>query len=324
MTDLLHLRDDPPAPALPPASPWTILVVDDDAEVHTVTRLALDGFRFADRGLHFLHAHSGAEARAILARESGIAVMLLDVVMETEDAGLNVVSYAREELKNRFVRIVLRTGQPGQAPELDVITHYDINDYKHKTELTRQRLYTTIYTSLATYRDLVTLDANRRGLEKVIEASARIFELRSLDQFAQGVLDQLIALLLFEADAVMLHASGLATDAGGKELHIVAGTGAFGSLVGREARASLPLPVLGRIDAAIARNDCSFGADHFVGVQNGHRGHNLVFYVSVAQPMPQPDRHLLQLYFRNVAIARDTIQLLAEAAAVAAPRGGQA
>ncbi|HSW12496.1 MAG TPA: DUF3369 domain-containing protein [Solimonas sp.] len=313
MNDLLGLREEAPQPAQTTASHWTILVVDDDPEVHSVTSLALDGFRFADRGLRFLHAHSGAEARSILAREPGIAVLLLDVVMETDDSGLEVVSYVREVLKNRFVRIVLRTGQPGQAPELDVITHYDINDYKHKTELTRQRLYTTIYTSLATYRDLMMLDANRRGLEKVIDASARIFELHSIDRFAQGVLDQLISLLLFEADAVMLQASGLATDGGNGDLRIVAGTGAFSSLVGSEARATLPLPVLGRIDAAIAGADNDFGADHFVGVQHGQHGSDLVFYVSVGQPMPQPDRNLLQMFFRNVAIARDNVQLLATA-----------
>lgn len=129
MNDSLGLREDSAAPVIHRTPPWTVLVVDDDPEVHSLTRLALDGFRFAGRGLRFLHAYSGAEARRVLASEPGIAVLLLDVVMEAEDSGLDVASYVRDELKNRFLRIVLRivlrTGHPGQAPELDVITHYE-------------------------------------------------------------------------------------------------------------------------------------------------------------------------------------------------------
>ena len=156
---------------------WTILIVDDDEEVHSVTELALDGLRISGRPLQFIHAYSGAEARTKLQAHPDTALMLLDVVMETDHAGLDVVEYVRNTLANPFIRIILRTGQPGQAPELDVITRYDINDYKQKTELTRERLFTTIYTSLGVYRDLVTLEANRLGLEKVIEASATVMEI---------------------------------------------------------------------------------------------------------------------------------------------------
>jgi len=313
MTDRLGLRESAPLPppSLHSRAPWTLLVVDDDPDVHNVTRLALDGFRFAGRGLRLIHAHSGAEARVILKNESGIAVVLLDVVMESDDSGLQVVSYVRNELHNRFTRIVLRTGQPGQAPELEVITRYDINDYKHKTELTRERLFTTIYTSLSTYRDLVMLDANRRGLEKVIEASAHIFELHSMDRFAQGVLEQLIALLLFEADAVVLHASGLATAGGSDQLQVVAGTGAFAPLIGRDARHSLPEAVLQHIEEALGNGDACNGVDYFVGVQRGSQGNNLIFYVTASEPLPVPDQHLLQMFFRNVAIARQNVQLIA-------------
>lgn len=319
MTDLLGLRE-PSTEAHDEhgATPWLVLVVDDDHEVHSVTRLALDGFRFGGRRLQFLHAHSGAEARRMLEDNRGIAVMLLDVVMESDGSGLEVVEFVRNELRNPFLRIVLRTGQPGQAPETDVITRYDINDYKHKTELTRERLFTTVYTSLSTYRDLVTLDASRRGLEQVIEASARIFELRSLDEFAQGVLEQLIALLLFDADALVVHASGLATQANG-ELRIVAGTGTFSSLIGREARAELSPEMVGQIERARRSAGFSYSSCHFIGVQHGTDGSDLVFYVTVGPSMPAPDRHLLEMFCRNVAIARENARLFA-AHAHEAPR----
>jgi CheY-like chemotaxis protein len=319
MNDGLGLKDDGPAHPPLAGTAWNILIVDDDPEVHSVTRLALDGFTFAGRGLRFINAYSGAQARECLRSETGIAMMLLDVVMEADDSGLAVVNFVRNELHNHILRIVLRTGQPGQAPELDVISKYDINDYKHKTELTRERLYTTIYTSLSTYRDLVTLDASRRGLEKVIEASARIFELRSMDRFAQGVLDQLIALLLFDADAVMLQVgrvAGVAAAVGSDRLRIVAGTGMFGTLVGRDARDALPAEIVERITAALGRPERHVARDHFIGVQHAGGSSDIVFYVAAAHQLPAPDRHLLEVFCRNVGIARANVQIIARAMGV--------
>jgi diguanylate cyclase (GGDEF)-like protein/PAS domain S-box-containing protein len=142
----------PPQPAAVPLAPWKILIADDEPDVHHVTRLALHGFQFADRGLELFNAYSMAEAQVILRAQKDIAVALLDVVMEYDDAGLRLVQYIRNDLKNKFIRIILRTGQPGQAPERHVITHYDINDYKAKTELTAQKLFSAMVTALRSYR----------------------------------------------------------------------------------------------------------------------------------------------------------------------------
>ncbi|MBI3145054.1 MAG: diguanylate cyclase [Pseudogulbenkiania sp.] len=170
---------------------WRILIVDDEPEVHTVTRLALKSLHFAGRGVELISAYSAAQGREVLETEDDIAIVLLDVVMETDDAGLRLVQYIRTELKNTNVRIVLRTGQPGQAPEEEVIVTYDINDYKAKTELTVQKLFTTTVTALRAYDYLQALDAHRRGLQQIIETSDSLFQERSLQQFASGVLIQL-------------------------------------------------------------------------------------------------------------------------------------
>ncbi len=142
---------------------WKIMIVDDEASVHEVTKLALDGFSFADRDLEFISAYSGEEARAKILQHPDTAVVLLDVVMETDHAGLEVAKLIREEARNPLVRIVLRTGQPGQAPERRVITDFDINDYKEKTELTVQKLFTLMYSSLRSYRDIIALETIRRA-----------------------------------------------------------------------------------------------------------------------------------------------------------------
>lgn len=133
---------------------WNVLIVDDDAAVHQVTRMVMSGFQFEGLPITFLSAFSGAEACRIMAQTQDIALVLLDVVMETDHAGLEVARRIRQEQNNHTTRIVLRTGQPGQAPEDDVIHAYDINDYKDKTELTKTKLVTLFYSALRSYRDI--------------------------------------------------------------------------------------------------------------------------------------------------------------------------
>ena len=148
--------------------PWKMLIVDDEPEIHVVTKLALSDFSFGGRELEYLNAYSGREAKDLIERHPDIAVILLDVVMETDDAGLEVARYVRQNLGNHFVRIVLRTGQPGMAPERRVLKIYDINDYRAKTELTQDRMFSVIYTALASYRDLMALARSRRQMSSLV------------------------------------------------------------------------------------------------------------------------------------------------------------
>ncbi|MBP7339495.1 ATP-binding protein [Niveispirillum sp.] len=142
------------APAEPPPQPWPVLVVDDDEEVHIMTRLVLSKLRYKDRPLELLTARSGIEADGVFRERDDIAVALLDIVMETDDAGLRLARRIREEFANSDTRLILRTGQPGQAPVRDVIVNYDINDYKSKTELTSEKLFITIVTGLRSYDNI--------------------------------------------------------------------------------------------------------------------------------------------------------------------------
>ena len=155
------------------AAPWKILIADDEEEVHQVTEVAMIDIVFKGRPLEFLHAYSAREACDILAAHPDVAIILLDVVMETDNAGLKLVRHIREQMGNRRLRIVLRTGQPGQAPERDVVVDYDINDYKSKTELTRQKLLTCVVSALRSYDDIVALENLSRDLEHQVMARTR-------------------------------------------------------------------------------------------------------------------------------------------------------
>lgn len=148
--------------------PFKVLIVDDDKEVHSFTKLALQDFEYKGRHIEFLSAFDGREAREVLYEEEDIAVIFLDVVMETSLSGLEVAKFIRKELKDDMIRIIIRTGQPGEAPERYVIDNYDINDYKEKTELTAEKLYTTLRTALAQYSQLVDVLDKKDELYKVL------------------------------------------------------------------------------------------------------------------------------------------------------------
>lgn len=158
---------------------WKILVVDDEEDVHAATHLILDNLEFAGKKVKILDAHSSRETEKMFAEHNDICLVLLDVVMELTDSGLHLVKYIREQLNNKFVRIVLRTGQPGAAPERDVIVNYDINDYKTKTELTSEKLFTTVIASLRSYQSIMEVESYRVNLEnKVKERTAKLQHLK--------------------------------------------------------------------------------------------------------------------------------------------------
>jgi signal transduction histidine kinase len=149
------------------APPWVVLVVDDEPDIHAVTRLALERAVLAGRRVQLINAYSSAEGRSALAAHPDAALILLDVVMESDDAGLAFVRHVRDTLGNRDVRIVLRTGQPGVAPARAVVDAYEIDDYRTKTELTSERLYVSVAAALRTY---ALLDARRQRERALMES----------------------------------------------------------------------------------------------------------------------------------------------------------
>jgi diguanylate cyclase (GGDEF)-like protein len=156
--DELLFAEDLPQDDREPGQVWRVLIVDDEPDVHRATTFALSDVIIMGRTLEFLHAYTSEQAVSVLRQEAGIAVILLDVVMESEHAGLELVKTIRQSLKLADVRIILRTGQPGQAPEIETINDYDINDYKTKSELTRTKLFASITSAVRAYQQIRALD----------------------------------------------------------------------------------------------------------------------------------------------------------------------
>ena len=173
---------------------WKVLLIDDDPDIIQVTRLSLRNFNFCGLGLNILEANSAAQATEILHEHDDIAVLIVDVVMETDNAGLHLVEYIRDTMHNQISRIIISTGQPGLAPERYVIDNYDIDNYLTKTELTSQNLYAKLRLAIKGYRDLNELQKNRNGLRRVLSEVPKIYALARQSEllFFEAVLNQVV------------------------------------------------------------------------------------------------------------------------------------
>ncbi len=262
------------------ATPWRVLIVDDDESVHSISRVVLADVWFQGRGVEILSAYSGRQAAAVLRQSPDIAVVLLDVVMEDDDAGLKLVREIRDQMCNARLRIILRTGQPGQAPEREVIVNYDINDYKSKTELTAQKLFTATIAALRSYSDIVALERSRRGLERIIAGAPELFARHSLTSFATTLLRQVAELSGQSGDGVVvIPAEGSGEDVD-PPMQVVAGLGSFQSAQGHSYREALPEAVAARIERVLTEGIGLNGED------------------DLARPIRTPDHRLAAVYFR--------------------------
>ena len=145
---------------------WKVLIVDDTPDIHIMTKMNLKDFEFENKKIEFISAYNGSEAIDILKRDNDIALVLLDVVMETPDAGLVVVKKIREDLNNNFISIILRTSDTQNTPENEIITKFKINGYLEKNELGTSKLFSQVVTAIRTYQDLQTISETKKTLEK--------------------------------------------------------------------------------------------------------------------------------------------------------------
>ncbi len=309
--DLLFIEDDEEEPA-EQLGAWKVLIVDDEPEVHAVTKLALSDFVLNGKTLDFISAYSGEEACELFRSHADIAVVLLDVVMETDDAGLRVAEYVRNELDNHFTRIILRTGQPGQAPEKDVIINYDINDYKSKTELTAQKLFTVIIAALRSYRDIIAIEENRQGLEKIIDASADMFSTHSLEKFMQGIIQQLSSILGCSQDAAYITSTVAIPNpidqSDPDELFVFAGNGEYTSQRGRPLHQALTEKEYALCQQALREKSIVYTDDHVVAYCSSRsKAGSLLYLTGLPRRIGDTDKRLVQLFSENLQIAFENV-----------------
>ncbi|MES2127755.1 MAG: EAL domain-containing protein [Pseudomonadota bacterium] len=307
--DLVFLEEHPaPAPASGVRNVWRVMIIDDDEDVHSTTTFALGNLDMQHRPLEFVHAYSAGQARELLKHELEIAVILLDVVMEQDDAGLHLVRYIRETLKLADVRIILRTGQPGYAPEIDAIRDFDINDYKTKSELTRIKLFTTVTAAIRSYEQIRAINTSRRGLDQIVRASTELMALHGVQNFAAGVLGQVADLLGITANGVLCVKE--CPDGQCHDLYIMATAGEQRRLGTGILTATIDDRIWEAMERALAERRNLYLGDQIVLFFAGKASRDFVAFFDTDRSVTDIDERLLDVFCSNVAVGLDNVELV--------------
>ena len=232
--------------------------------------------------------------------------MLLDVIMESDTAGLGLVEFIRKELKNETVRIILRTGQPGQAPERRVIVDYDINDYKAKTELTADKLFTALTAALRSHQQLERMVQTRRGLEIIIEAASALFDFKSMQRLAEGVLTQIASLLNVDCAGILVLREGQNAH---ETFSVLAGSGCYSRFIGSEVSEIIEHDLRHLVEEAFTRRHHEFSPRRSVLYIKTLSGREVVVVLEAARHLSGTDRALVEIFCSRLSIAFDNVIL---------------
>jgi signal transduction histidine kinase/response regulator of citrate/malate metabolism len=305
--DVIRVIDDTgPAEADDGLPAWKVAVIDDDPAVHEGTRFALYDYSLHEQGVEIISAYSAEEGRELMRTTPNIAVILLDVVMETDNAGLALVDYIRNELKNETVRIILRTGQPGQAPERRVIVDYDINDYKAKTELTADKLFTALTAALRGYQQLQRMVETRRGLEMIIDGASTLYDFKSMQLLAEGVLTQIASLLNVECGGILVLREGSGPH---ERFAILAGSGSYRHFAGLAGADALEPTLRQAVQNAFERRAHEFHPKLSVLYIRTASGREVVVLLETGTPLSSTDRALVEVFCSRLSVAFDNVVL---------------
>src|SRR5947209_5095916 len=305
--DIVHLIDD--SGETPPPDEgrrWKIAVIDDEPAVHDGTRFALSDYRLNGQGLEILSAYSAAEGRELMRRHPDVAVVLLDVIMESDIAGLGLVEFIRKDLRNETVRIILRTGQPGQAPERRVIVDYDINDYKAKTELTADKLFTALTAALRSHQQLQRMVETRRGLEIIIEAASALFDFKSMQRLAEGVLTQIASLLNVDCAGILVLREAQSAR---ETFSVLAGSGCYSRFIGADGSQIIDRDLRRLVEEAFARRRHEFSPRRSVLYIKTLSDREVVVVLEAARHLSDTDRALVEIFCSRLSIAFDNVIL---------------
>jgi len=299
---------DEPSQQSPLGEPWVVLIVDDDEEVHNVTRLVLSELVFDNRALEFRSALSGHEALSMLQQDPDIALVLLDVVMETDDAGLKVVKVLRDELHQHMIRIILRTGQPGMAPERKVVLGYDINDYKGKHDLTKDSLITAVVSALRSYKELKYVDGVRCGLQKNLDVLGALYSPDNHNTFLSTVSSETSKLLPFSSGEAI---SVLVATETAEGFVAVAGMGKFMHVVNGEE--DIPQSVVSLIEQCLREKENVFEKSGSVLRIAGRQTDEVfVIYADGYSNPAQWEKQLIDIYCAHLSSAYDNVNLVSD------------
>ncbi|WP_413701561.1 DUF3369 domain-containing protein [Psychromonas sp. KJ10-10] len=283
---------------------WHILIVDDEPAVHDVTRLIFNNMSILGKKLVLHSAYSAQQAKQLLQSEIEFCMGFIDVVMESDHAGLDLINWIREELNNTSIRLILRTGQAGSAPEEHVISQYDIHDYKTKTELTQRKLTTCVYSAIRSYRDINTISNSLEAFKKLIASSTSILKVDKISEFASATLTNLLSLMGLNSSSVYIvrQETDIFDNIGETYL---AYSGKFGEVP--ERIENMTHEIKEKIENTFLAKQGEFTDQYFISYYKTSNDACSVLYIEFDTPPTGFQSNLAEIFSTNVALVLESL-----------------
>jgi len=288
---------------------WKVLIADDEEQVHEITKLVLKSVKFNGLKIEFIDTYSEEETKEVLRMTSDIAVLFLDVVMENDDSGLNIVKYLRDELKNNTTQIIMRTGQTFESPPKEIIENYEINDFKEKAGLTSDKLYMSLIQGLRSYKNLDQLNKSKRVLKGIVTVSSDLFlENNSINNFTDNSLKYLISFL----DSENIPSSGFAVIEEMGNFKIVAGTFEYSNHINSSLKSAVSEKVYKKIEEAHKEEKSFIEKRELFGYFKSRNGIKNLLYAKTEIDLSEIDKKLLKVFSKQLTSAFENICLKQE------------
>jgi CheY-like chemotaxis protein len=280
---------------------WKVLIIDDDPNIHLVTKMALEYIVFEQRGIELISAFNTTEARQMIAFHKDIAIIFLEVALESENAGFELVHFIRKDIQNTAVRIILRVRQSSAMPENSVVENMDINDYKTKTELTTQKLFNLTITALRSYRDIRSALLTTKGIDIVLNASSELSKIKEAQLFLQNSLMHLGSLLYMERNTYDMRIAGFAVTPIGNTMPIVAAVGDYADLVDRELNSVLSDEQNGLIANCMKEGKCSYGGEYLIVPITPFEYSGCAFVMKLHREIDRFEHNIYEIFASNIS-----------------------
>ena len=285
---------------------WRVLLISTDSQLHASIGYTLNNATIINRSIEFLHANSSAEAKTILCATPDIAVVILDVDMESDQAALRLVHCIRHDLQYSDVRIILHTAQTDYKPNEIIIRDHEINDYRVKAELTSTNLYITMTSAIRSFSQICTIKANHMSLEKIVQANSDLLATRDVYEFANQAIEHAGRLLDIVPDAIV----GYRNDATDGEIHVKAASGCYSSYVCQTLDFTDHGEISDRIGQALVARTHKVGRGYVVLYIGSNLGAELVAYFRLDKTVAAGLRQMLEILCTNISVFLDNITLL--------------
>jgi response regulator RpfG family c-di-GMP phosphodiesterase len=305
MTLFKFAENSPPNQPKKTSKVWNILVVDDDEAIFSITQLALASKQIFGRDLVLYQAKSAQEAKVFLQQGIEFCMAFIDVVMEKDIAGLELIDWIRNDIKNQSLRIILRTGQAGKAPEEEVIQKYDINDYKLKTELTASKLITSVYCGIRGYRDIQTIFNSLNSFKKLIEASSNMLKNQKLNEFSTIALENLLHLMKIEPSSLYIVRQEKSFYSETDIVGLAASSGEFGGVVTNLSE--IPEQAQAKINETFETKENIYNEIHYIGYVEVSKESSIVLYIEFEDDARHFKVGLAELFAHNLALILETL-----------------